>query len=396
MNKILDIATKDLRQILRDRKLFLFLLIMPVAFTLLFGFAFGGVGQQDQDNRLPAGILYEDEDTYSVVVSQSLKESEVIRLEDVSSKALTDLEKEVREGDLAGVIIIPVGYSDSLRKGSPLALQVIADLAAPAGTSVQGEALRVASLLSNAATSALVVSQTRGSDFDETMSAALAAWEKPPIKMISSATAVAEQPVVENLSMAHSSPGMMLQFAIAGLLTSATIIVNERKTRALQRLLTTATSRWQILLGHYLAIFTMVLLQFALLILFGQLILRVNYFREPGALLLIMLASTACIAALGLLIGVLAKSEEQAIIFSLIPMFIFAALGGAWTPLEYTSPTFQTIGHLTPLAWSLDGFKNIIVRGFGIEAAWLPALVLTGYACLFFMLAIWFFRKATR
>ena len=58
------------------------------------------------------------------------------------------------------------------------------------------------------------------------------------------------------MSMAHSSPGMMMQFAIAGLLTAATVIVNERKTRSLQRLLTTATSRFQILFGHYLAIFT--------------------------------------------------------------------------------------------------------------------------------------------
>jgi hypothetical protein len=35
--------------------------------------------------------------------------------------------------------------------------------------------------------------------------------------------------------------------------------------------------------------------------------------------LLVALASAACIAAFSLLIGMLAKSEEQAVIFSLIP-----------------------------------------------------------------------------
>ena len=40
------------------------------------------------------------------------------------------------------------------------------------------------------------------------------------------------------------------------------------------------------------------------------------------------------VAALGLLIGALARSEEQAIIFSLVPMFILAGLGGAWVPVE--------------------------------------------------------------
>lgn len=397
MNKTLDIAAKDLQQILRDRKLFLFLLIMPVAFTLLFGFAFGGISQGDQDDRLPVGLLVEDTGAYVNVVNQLLLNSQVIRAENDASKSMAELEQDVRDGDLAGVIVIPSGYSDSLRKGSPLPWQVIADPSATAGSTVQSEALRVASLLSNASASAIAVTQTTGATFEETMEVALAAWQEPPIRLIMTAgEAVAEETGGGSISMAHSSPGMMLQFAIAGLLTSATIIVTERKSRALQRLFMTATARWQILLGHYLAIFAMILFQFTILILFGKLILQVDYFRDPLALLLILLASTACIAALGLLIGVLAKSEEQAIIFSLIPMFIFAALGGAWTPLEFTSPTFQAIGHLTPVAWSLDGFKNIILRGFGLEAAWLPALVLTGYAFLFFMLAVWIFRRATR
>ena len=42
MNRIFDITLKDLTQILRDRKTFMFLLLMPIAFTLLFGLAFGG------------------------------------------------------------------------------------------------------------------------------------------------------------------------------------------------------------------------------------------------------------------------------------------------------------------------------------------------------------------
>ena len=71
-----------------------------------------------------------------------------------------------------------------------------------------------------------------------------------------------------NLGLANTAPGMMLQFAIAGLLTAAQIIVVERKSYSLQRLLTTATRRIHILLGHYLAIFILIFSQFLLLILF--------------------------------------------------------------------------------------------------------------------------------
>ena len=55
MNRIFDITLKDLMQILRNRMTFLFLLIMPIAFTLLFGLAFGGSGQTSR--HPPAGRL---------------------------------------------------------------------------------------------------------------------------------------------------------------------------------------------------------------------------------------------------------------------------------------------------------------------------------------------------
>jgi ABC-2 type transport system permease protein len=183
----------------------------------------------------------------------------------------------------------------------------------------------------------------------------------------------------------------MLQFAIAGLLAAAQVIVTERKTRALQRLLTTATRRIHILVGHYLAILTLILGQFLLLILFGQLALRVDYARDAGATLLVAASSALCIAAMGLLIGILAHSDEQAVMFSLIPMFVFSGLGGAWMPLEVTGATFQAIGHVSPVAWAMDGFKNITTRGLGISSVLLPASALIGYAALFFSLAAWRF-----
>jgi ABC-2 type transport system permease protein len=91
----------------------------------------------------------------------------------------------------------------------------------------------------------------------------------------------------------------------------------------------------------------------------------------------------------------MAKSEEQAVIFSLIPMFVLSGLGGAWVPLEFTGSTFQAIGHVSPVAWAMDGFKNIVARGLGINSVLLPAAALLGYALLFFGLALWRFRRVS-
>ena len=74
-------------------------------------------------------------------------------------------------------------------------------------------------------------------------------------------------------------------------------------------------------------------------------------------------------------------------------MLGLASLGGAWMPLEFTSSTFQMVGHPTPTAWIIDGFKDIIIRGQGIDSV-LPSLgVLLAYATVLFGLAVWRFRS---
>ena len=395
MNRIFDITLKDLMQILRNRMTFLFLLIMPIAFTLLFGLAFGG-SSQPSDTRLPVGLLDQDGGAISTQLQTLLSGSTVIRLDTNAGRTESDLAGLVGSNKLAAALVIPSGYSQSVRSGSPLKLGFYADPSQASTSTIESELLVASNRLASAVRTASIAAKVTDNPaaFDPALAQALAAWQNPPIK-VSITSGVSSKPQNQNiLSMAQSSPAMMIQFAIAGLLTAASVIVNERKTRALQRLLTTSTSRFQILLGHYLAIFTLIFAQFLLLMLFGQL-LHVDYLRLPLATLLVAFVTAICIAALGLLIGVLAKSEEQAIVFSLIPMFVLSGLGGAWVPLEYTGATFQAIGHVSPVAWALDGFKNITARGLGFSSVLLPATAVFGYALLFFALALWRFQRVS-
>ncbi len=76
----------------------------------------------------------------------------------------------------------------------------------------------------------------------------------------------------------------------------------------------------------------------------------------------------------------------------MIAMFIFSALGGAWFSLEMVGGAFYTIGHLTPTAWAIDGFQNLVVRGLGLGAVLLPAGVVLAYAAAFFGIALWRFK----
>ncbi|UCG26265.1 MAG: ABC transporter permease, partial [Chloroflexota bacterium] len=182
------------------------------------------------------------------------------------------------------------------------------------------------------------------------------------------------------------------QFAIFGLLGAVTILVLERKNGAMKRMLTTDLSKGEILLGHYLAMVALIFIQLFVLVVFGQLFLDLDYLGQPLAMLLLLAATSIMVAALGLLIGALAKSEEQVIVFSLIPMFILSGFGGAWVPLEVMPEAFGQFARLTPLAWVITGMQDIIIRGRGLETIWLPALVLVGYAAVFFIIGVWRFR----
>jgi ABC-2 type transport system permease protein len=372
------------------------LLIMPMAFTLLFGYAWGGFGGGEADPRLPVGYLDEDGSWVSEGLRGLLSDSEVIRLDMSSGLSQAELESLVADEKLAAAIIVPSGYGHDLLRNKGAKVIVMADTGLPAGMSVESEALTAVIHLDSAIRTAIVMERAAGErvPFKYAYEEALAGWEEPPIQVRETTSSAIADQGNGNQSLAHFAPGTMLQFAIAGLLTSAQVMVSERKSRSLQRMLTTATRRAYILLGHYLTIFSMIFGQFIVLILFGQVILNINYQNSPQATVLVAFASALCIAALGLLIGVMAKSEEQAVVFSLIPMFILSGVGGAWVPLEVVGGTFQVIGHVSPVAWAMDAFKSITIRGLGVEAVMVPCAVLGGYAVVFFVLAMWRFGRA--
>ena len=395
MKRILDIALKDLLQLQRDPKTYLFLLFMPLAFTVLFGFAFGAFNRGMGDPRLPVGFLDKDRSSTSRHLRDLLNESEVILLEKHSFLNESELEALVADEKLAAAVIVPQGYGRGLMRGKTEKLFLIGDTGTTSGISIESDVIAIAMRLESVVRTATILDDLLGekAPYDYVFEEALTKWEDPPISVTETTSSAIESEDEGNDILAHQSPGMMLQFAIAGLLTAAQILVSERKSRSLARLLTTATTRVQVLLGHYLAIYFLIFTQFVMLILFGQFVLNVNYLRDPIATLLVASSAVLCIAALGLLIGILARSEEQAVMFSLLPMFVFSGIGGAWVPLEFTGKTFQAIGHISPVAWAMDGFKNITLRGLGFEGVWIPCLALVGYAVLFFGLAVWRFRR---
>ena len=406
--RALDLAWKDLKQIVRDWKAAVFLLAMPMAFTVFIGYLFGGFESQE-DPRLPVGYLNQDAGgTLAGDLLDLLESSDAVRPVVLEDEALEAVKEMVREGELAAAVIVPTGYSRAMLGGQPFRPVVVVDRASTAGSTaldaVQAVVMRLTGALETGRLTLEAIEAKGGitndaqgdQAFERTVDRAIDAWADPPVSVtvLKSSTSESED---ESLApstnrFAHSSPAMMVQFSITGLMGAAQILVAERKSRALKRLLTTAISRAGVILGHFLAMFVLILAQVGLLVAFGQLALGVDYFSRPAATVLLGVSVALWSASMGLLIGVLAKTEEHVIIYTLIPMFLLSALGGAWMPLEVTGKAFQTVGHLTPTAWIMDGFKDIVIRGLGLGSV-LPSVgILWAYAVLLFALAVWRFR----
>jgi ABC-2 type transport system permease protein len=397
--RILHLALKDLSQVLRDRKSLLFLVAMPILFTIFMSFAYKSPANAADARLRLAWVDPQPQGLLDGALFSRLQANETLQ---VLVMAEDEAQNALQKKQLDGILLIPANLEADLQPGESETAQIrlIAD-----STSTQGQSLYqilrapIAQMMS--AVEIARLSTETGPDAaagSETQAAFSAAWRGWLDKtgagqvQIEQATARPNDPFGGN-PYNQSSPGILVMFAIFGLITSAQILVQERKLGTLRRLISTAMKPEEIIAGHMLAMFALVFGQSLLLFIFGQFALKVDYLRSPLAVLLVAVAMGLWVASLGLLIGVLAKSDEQVNLIAMVSMFIFSALGGVWFPLEGAGKAFSYLGKLMPSAWAMNGFQNILIRGLDLASAWIPAGILLLYALAFFSIAALRFRR---
>ncbi|TXI83239.1 MAG: ABC transporter permease [Crocinitomicaceae bacterium] len=78
----------------------------------------------------------------------------------------------------------------------------------------------------------------------------------------------------------------------------------------------------------------------------------------------ITISVLSAIAAISysLLIGVYAKTQEQANGFGAISIIIFAAIGGIWVPSFVMPEYMQQLGKISPLHWCIEGYYTLFLK----------------------------------
>ncbi|HEX7464564.1 MAG TPA: ABC transporter permease, partial [Actinomycetota bacterium] len=97
-----------------------------------------------------------------------------------------------------------------------------------------------------------------------------------------------------------------------------------------------------------------------------------------------------------MLMGSVLENAQQAGSFGVFFGLILAALGGCMVPLEIFPNTMRTIAHVTPHAWALDAFGDVLGRNGTVADIWPQLAVLALYAAgLLSLAAVLFRRKLT-
>ena len=79
-----------------------------------------------------------------------------------------------------------------------------------------------------------------------------------------------------------------------------------------------------------------------------------------------------------MLLGTLARTDQQVSAVGLLLGLVLGALGGSMQPLQFFPDALRRIAFVTPHAWMNDALWRILVDGEGFAQIWPSVAVLAG------------------
>ena len=395
MNKIWSIIRKDALIRFTSPVEWMFFLILPVLFIFILS---GGTGAP-ADSRLTLLTVDQAGSELSTSLIAELEKSSSVR------PVLTDLEDALDEFEarqVSAVLIIPESFTiETLQRGQAELelkqqqnnLNALVDQQA-----VQTAVGRISSLvdIANKSVSQAEALRPFASDaerqayFDDAFAAAASLMVDAPERINAVEGSTEDQ--INYDPRANSTAGQMITWVFIPLIGLSAMFAMERSGGTLRRILVTPTSKALFIGGTVLGQVLIALLQMAILIIFGTLVMKINWLHAPLALFLVMLTSTLSASALGTMLGTFVKTEGQANGLSIMIGMVMAMMGGCWYPIELFPQAIRTAAQALPTYWAMSGFLDIAVRGQGLSGVLLESGILLGFALVFFVIGVWRFR----
>jgi ABC-2 type transport system permease protein len=163
-------------------------------------------------------------------------------------------------------------------------------------------------------------------------------------------------------------------------------VVREKDTGTLEQLLMTPAAGWEILLSKVVPLFVLLMGDVLLALTIGRSVFGVPF---RGSFLLFMGLSGLYVfvgIGVGIMLATICQSQQQVVLTTFFINLPMVQLSGAIAPIETMPHFFQVLSLLNPLRHYIAIIRGILLKGVGLEALWVHALVLGGFA--FILLAI--------
>ena len=371
------VARKETRQILRDRRTLVLLLVMPIVLTFLFGKAL----ETGELRQIPSVIFNQDgsPESNAIVTAFTTYDEVQIQREVGTLQEAQDL---LAQGKIKAAIVIPRGFMKQIEAGEEAQLQLLLD-----GTDnnsapiVEGVAQQVIQRYN--AERAVKGLWARGVRPDR---------GRRLIQPVFVQAEIRYNPGLRYLS--YVMPGVIgLTLQLLTVMLMAVSITREREKGTLDQLMASPITRSELILGKLLPYLGISLLNVVTILFVADRWFNVPVRERLPLLLAFCVLFVLTSLATGLLISAVSRSQFQAIqiaVFYILPVFM---LSGAYAPIEAIPPAIRPISYLFPLMYFCRAVRAVTLRGAGLLLVWKDLAVLGGFVLIFLYWAVLSFKK---
>jgi ABC-2 type transport system permease protein len=376
-NRMPALIRKEFRQILRDKRLAISLILPPTLQLLLFGFALNAtvtnlrLGVVD-DSRTP-----ESRELVAVMTQSKSFQSSGSYLD------VNEMSKRIADGNLDAGLAIPYDYARDLQRGRPATVQVLLNaMNSNTATIGQGYAQGVI-----ASYNQILVGEGIHPRFQE-----IAAPDVSHLGRVLIHPAYLYNPGLRpTWFIVTGILGVLL--ILNGSLISAAAIVKEREAGTLEQLLMSPASTTQIIVAKLFPLFVLLCMMGTLAVAIMRVVFGIPF---RGNVLLVIAAAALCLLcgiSIGTFIATFTRSARQAQLTLFFVNPPLTSLSGAFTPVEAMPKWLQPVAQFNPIQHFGQISRGAMLKGSGFATLWPNFLALLAFTAVLVSLSIWRFRK---
>lgn len=381
VGRILAVAGKEWREIVRDRLFFLMAFLLPPALLVVVSY-----GLSFDVEHIPFAVLDHDRSALSRDYLHRFMDSRYFDYRG-DARDLRQLDRLLATSRIRFALVIPPRFQERLLAGRPVAVQSLIDGVFPYRAQVSKGYVEAVSADFSAGLIARHLAARRG--LPPAQAQALAVPVRLEIRYL-------YNQALRSFWSVPTGQIMMTLMFVPPFLT-ALGVVREKESGAIYNIYASTVTRAEFLLGKLLPyaainVFHVFLLWALVLHGFG-----VPFKGDPLFFALASGVYVVCTAGIGLLVSLLVRTQAAAALLTMVVSFVPALLySGLIVPVESMGRSAWIEAHLFPAYYYLRIVWGSFLKGLGWRALWPDLAALALYAAVLWGLGWLLFRKRSR